>query len=173
MVAVFGATPAGNAAGRILTSIPPFAKTAGYAKTAGDARSVGGIRASRTPKPGLLVPLGPNGKFPASVGGPVNAANLLGKTITVVASRTYSSIGPYSDYVVCPAGYEAVGGGAYATGSVNNLDVRQSYPVGADRKPSPDAPRGAPATGWGEAFVLVSPVSTVVHYTVVCAKAGA
>lgn len=43
--------------------------SAAPAKKAGgvDAKRVGGIKASKTPKPGQLLPLGPNGKFPPSV----------------------------------------------------------------------------------------------------------
>ena len=38
-----------------------------FAKKAGNATRVGGIKASRTPKPGRLLPLGRDGRFPASV----------------------------------------------------------------------------------------------------------
>jgi hypothetical protein len=65
VVAVLGSTSVGQA---VVSVVPPFAKRAGYAKHAGDAGSVGGIRASRQPRAGLLVPLGADGKFPASVG---------------------------------------------------------------------------------------------------------
>jgi len=51
----FAATPAGGAVGR---SIAAFAVNAG---------AVNGIKASRTPKAGRLVPLGRNAKLPASV----------------------------------------------------------------------------------------------------------
>ena len=54
-LAVLTASPAGGAARR---SIAAFAKNAG---------AVNGIKASRTPKPGRLVPLGKNAKLPASV----------------------------------------------------------------------------------------------------------
>ena len=54
-VLLLAASPAGRAAGR---TVAAFAKNAG---------AVNGIRASRKPVPGRLVPLGRNGKFPASV----------------------------------------------------------------------------------------------------------
>jgi hypothetical protein len=54
-LAVIAATPAGGAARRSITA---FAANAG---------AVNGIKASRTPKPGRLVPLGRNAKLPASV----------------------------------------------------------------------------------------------------------
>ena len=54
-LAALAASPAGGAASR---SIAAFASNAG---------AVNGIKASRTPKPGRLVPLGRNAKLPASV----------------------------------------------------------------------------------------------------------
>ena len=54
-LAAAAASPAGGAAGR---SIAAFARNAG---------AVNGIKASRTPKAGRLVPLGRNAKLPASV----------------------------------------------------------------------------------------------------------
>jgi hypothetical protein len=73
-VALLGSTPLGGAAVQLVRSVPPFAKQAGYAKTAGfakqagNAKAVNGIKAAKTPKPGMLVPLGIDGKLPASVG---------------------------------------------------------------------------------------------------------
>jgi hypothetical protein len=61
VIALFGSTPLGQA----VVSVVPFAKKAGYATNAG---AVGKIKASSTPKPGFLVPLGSDGKFPAAVG---------------------------------------------------------------------------------------------------------
>ena len=60
-VAALGSTPVGHAVG---STISPFAKRAGFAVNAG---SVNGIKASRRPEPGKLLPLGKDGKFPASV----------------------------------------------------------------------------------------------------------
>ena len=58
VVAVLGATPNGFAAFKGVAKVALFAKNAG---------KVGGITASKKPKPGKLLPLGKNGKFPASV----------------------------------------------------------------------------------------------------------
>ena len=55
LLVLLAASPAGGAAGR---SIAAFAHNAG---------AVNGIKASRTPKPGRLVPLGKNAKLPSSV----------------------------------------------------------------------------------------------------------
>jgi hypothetical protein len=58
VVAVLGATPYGGAALNGVAKVALFAKNAG---------KVGGIAAARSPKPGKLVPLGKDGKFPISV----------------------------------------------------------------------------------------------------------
>jgi Collagen triple helix repeat (20 copies) len=65
-VALFGSTPVGHA---VASAVPPFAT---HAKTADNAGAVNGIKASKTPHAGRLLPLGQDGKFPASVaiGGP-------------------------------------------------------------------------------------------------------
>jgi hypothetical protein len=57
VVALLGVTPLGEAAGNAVR-VALFAKNAG---------KVNGIKASRRPKPGQLVPLGPSGQFPESV----------------------------------------------------------------------------------------------------------
>ena len=64
-VALFGSTPVGHAVG---SKVPFFAKTAGYANRAGSAASLRGVKLSKQPRPGTLLPLGADGRFPASVG---------------------------------------------------------------------------------------------------------
>ena len=64
VVAVFGSTPLGHA----VQSVVPFANHAEKADFAKNAGAVNGIKASRQPKAGQLVPLGSDGRFPASVG---------------------------------------------------------------------------------------------------------
>lgn len=64
-VALFGSTPVGHAVG---SKVPFFAKTAGYANRAGTAATLRGVQLSKQPRPGTLLPLGADGKFPASVG---------------------------------------------------------------------------------------------------------
>ena len=71
LVAVFGATPVGHAAGRVIHAVPPFAKRAGFAKFAGtadNAKRLSGHRASTSPKAGDVPVVGANGKLPASIG---------------------------------------------------------------------------------------------------------
>ena len=65
VVALFGSTPVGEAVG---AAIPAFAKTAGYAKQAGNASALNGIKASKQPRPGTILPLGADGRFPMAVG---------------------------------------------------------------------------------------------------------
>jgi hypothetical protein len=77
-VALLGSTSVGSAAKKaILAKIPPLAlhaksadtaKTAKVATFAKNAVAVNGIHASKIRKPGYLIPLGLNGKFPPSVG---------------------------------------------------------------------------------------------------------
>jgi hypothetical protein len=62
-IAVLGSTPVGHA----VTAIPPFAAHAKKADYATNAGAVNGIKASARPRAGWLVPLGQDGKFPASV----------------------------------------------------------------------------------------------------------
>jgi Collagen triple helix repeat (20 copies) len=65
LVALFGSTPVGHAVG---SKVPFFAKTAGYANRAGTAGALSGVKLSKQPRPGMLLPLGTDGKFPSSVG---------------------------------------------------------------------------------------------------------
>lgn len=69
VVAVFGSTPVGHA---VTTALSPFATHAKKADYATNAGAVNGIKVSKTPRAGFLLPLGKNGMFPASVapGGP-------------------------------------------------------------------------------------------------------
>jgi hypothetical protein len=64
-VALFGSTPVGHAVG---SAVPPFAAHAKRADYATNAGALNGIKASKTPRAGSLLPLGLDGKFPASVG---------------------------------------------------------------------------------------------------------
>jgi Collagen triple helix repeat (20 copies) len=65
VVALFGSTPIGHA---VRVAVVPSAKHAHTADFATNAGAVDGVKASARPKPGRLVPLGANGKFPVSVG---------------------------------------------------------------------------------------------------------
>jgi hypothetical protein len=65
VVALFGSTPVGHA---VTAAIPPLAQHARTADRATNAAAVNGVKASRQPRPGRLVPLGADGKLPASVG---------------------------------------------------------------------------------------------------------
>lgn len=58
VVAVLGSTPIGEAARDRVLDVVPFAK---------NSSAVNGIKASRQPTPGRLLPLGRDGLFPASV----------------------------------------------------------------------------------------------------------
>ena len=134
-VALFGSTPLGEAA---RNAIPPLAKKANFAANAG---AVNGLRASRTPKPNYLVPLGGDGKFPASVGaigppgpvGPRGDAGLPGVSglLAVSVSSGADSSSPKTSTATCPLGKRVLGGGATIVGGgLGGPAVTQSQPVG-------------------------------------------
>ena len=62
-VALLGITPLGEAAGTAVSGVL-FAQKAGYAENAG---KVGGFRAAKKARPGYLIPLERDGRFPSSV----------------------------------------------------------------------------------------------------------
>jgi hypothetical protein len=120
-VALLGATPLGHAAVTAAAKVVPFAKRSGYATNAG---AVDGIRAARTPTAGLLVPLGPDGRLPASVS-PVAPTGPAGPTgpqgpqgvpgISGVQFVYGLSPGNGADVAeadaTCPPGKQLIGGG--------------------------------------------------------------
>jgi hypothetical protein len=70
-VALLGATPLGQAAGRAVYVVPPFAARAGFARLAGtadNAKRLNGRVSSVSPRAGQIPVLGANGKLPASIG---------------------------------------------------------------------------------------------------------
>src|ERR1044071_707666 len=69
LVAVFGATPLGHAAGqKLAAAVPPFAKTAGYAKLAGNSAQLNGRKSTLKGAPGTIPVVGTDGKLPAAIG---------------------------------------------------------------------------------------------------------
>jgi hypothetical protein len=104
-VAVLAASPAGGAARR---SIAAFAQNAG---------AVNGIKASRTPKPGRLVPLGKNAKLPRSV-----------VPTTRGARGLQGPVGPLGP--VGPQGPQGAAGPAGPGAAKLGFDVPANTPVG-------------------------------------------
>jgi hypothetical protein len=97
----------------------------------------------------------------------------------IVAAYRQVTRGGWYDYVRCPTGYEATGGGAFTAflkaKSVGDIVVLESSPL-LESGATPSLGTGPAATAWG-AKVWVAPgadvaVLTVTWY-VVCAKAGA
>ena len=68
VVAVLGATPLGHAAGRVISTIPPFAKRADHANVADNALRLSGHKSSTTGGAGTIPVLDAKGKLPASIG---------------------------------------------------------------------------------------------------------
>jgi hypothetical protein len=128
--ALLGSTSVGQA-----FSGASFAKRAAFAKNAG---AVNGIKASRTPMPGKLVPLGTDGKFPASVGlagpkgdkgdtGVQGPAGISGYGYYIqehdIAPKAFQPIA-----VSCPAGQKVLGGGV-STANPGFAKVTESAPT--------------------------------------------
>jgi Collagen triple helix repeat (20 copies) len=148
-ISVFGSTPVGHA----LSSAAAPAKKAAYAANAG---AVNGIKASRQPKPSRLLPLGPDGKFPASVGlagpqGPKGEKGDKGERgpkgdtgpqgpqgyqgLPGISSWNYylqegdvAGKSSASVSVRCPTGTEPLGGGVSTTAPFFS-EIRQSSPI--------------------------------------------
>jgi len=128
VVALFGSTPLGQAA---RNAVP-------LALFANNADKVDGIHASRIPRAGYLVPLGPNGKFPAAVGtvgppgdrGPAGAAGVSGLVLQAQETAGDGST-PKVAKAVCPGGKKVLGGGATLSTNTANAPVviQDSYPL--------------------------------------------
>jgi len=158
VVAVFGSTPLGQAATRVVHSvIPPYAKTAGYAKIAGNAALLNGHKAAVTGSAGTVVVVGPNGKLPASLGavgpaGPAGAAGPAGPAgvsgYVIVRHEQYIGVGGTHENrpkgeADCPAGTKVLGGAAWVhdpDGSwSSDWNLGFDYPL-------------ADGSGWGAQF---------------------
>ncbi len=118
VVATLGATPLGQASGRVVSTTPPFARRAGYATTAGNALALNGHRASTSGGPGTVPVFDSRGKLPGTI---VDTSGLLGPVRTAMRAETVPAFQRTSVTVDCPDPYLAVvGGGARvdsATGS--------------------------------------------------------
>jgi hypothetical protein len=167
IVAVFGSTPVGHAVG---SAIPAFAKSAGYAKQAGNASALMGIKASKQPRPGTILPLGADGKFPASVGavGPVGPKGEKGDRGETGAAGPKGATGPTGARGPAgPVGPSGVSGWSYHTkgaslGGESFKTVNVDCPAGKKAlgggvaltsglwamRLIQSAPSGAAATGW-------------------------
>lgn len=120
-VAVVGSTPLGEAAGERIVPLARFAR---------NADKVDGIHAARTPRPGRLLALGRNAKFPASAL-PAGPAGLTALEVATAATAQDSS-SPKTATVNCPAGKRVVGGGARVTGAgASEVAVSEAYPSSA------------------------------------------
>jgi hypothetical protein len=159
VVAVFGSTPVGHA---VASKVPPFAKKAAYADRAGNASALNGIKVSKQPRPGLLVPLADDGRFPASVGqvGPAGPKGDKGER------GERGPAGPKGD-----AGPQGPPG---ATGSVgprgpSGISGWQYVTAGRDLKPDKpetwqvDCPGGKRALGGGVVSTGTSPYVTRIY----------
>src|SRR3954468_4101162 len=160
--ALLGSAPVGNA-----FSGASFAKRAGFAKNAG---AVNGIKAARTPTPGKLVPLGTDGKFPASVGlagpkgekgdkgdtGAQGTAGLSGYGYYIqehdVAPKAYQPVA-----ASCPAGQKILGGGI--------LTTNPGFAKVTESAPTIESPMG-----WGAIVLNESNATFAAYAWAICAS---
>jgi hypothetical protein len=194
LLVLCGSTPVGHA---IASAIPPFAKKAGYASRAGSAATVGGIKAAKEPTPGSLVPLGPDGRFPASVAatgetgpkgdrGTAGPAGPKGATGPAGPKGATGPAGPQGP--AGPAGPTGVSGWEYLT---RELDVepeahatetvwcpndKRALGGGVsvrggfpDMRVAQSAPAGAKATGWLATLANEYSVKMTGYVWVICA----
>jgi hypothetical protein len=189
IVAVFGSTPLGHA---VATKVPPFATKAGYAQRAGNAVLLNGIKASKQPRAGMLLPLGTDGKFPASVGlagaagqkgdtgdrGPAGPKGATGAVGPVGAKGPAGPPGP-----VGVSGYQyltehtTIKAGDWANLAVNCTGGRKALGGGVAVPPpnyrarvTQTAPAGAAATGWLVTVANDYPTASInAHVWVLCA----
>lgn len=138
-VALFGSTPVGHAVSSAVSPFATHAKRADYATNAG---AINGIKASKQPRPGLLLPLGKDGKFPASVGvgcpaGPQGPKGDRGE------QGAQGPAGPKGE--TGPKGATGAAGPAGPTGPKGATGP--SGPAGARGPAGPAGPRGV--SGWG------------------------
>jgi hypothetical protein len=179
-VALFGATPLGEAAGDLAAKVPvpPFAKRAGYATNAG---AVNGVKVSRQPRAGHLIPLGANGRFPRSVGqagrpgakgdkgdpgakgdagpqGPQGGPGL--SELQVVTAQSGSDSASLKNVGVdCPSGKRVVGGGALENASGEPIAITVTNPK-------------SDASGWAAQAREINSTSVTWQLTVyaICAR---
>jgi hypothetical protein len=179
VVAVLGTTPlAGAARDAVLPRNSVGAAQLKPNAVTGDKVKDGSLAATDF-KTGQL-PAGAQGPAgPRGPAGPTDTSKLLGRTVTVAASKSLGE-GVRYDFVRCPSGYEAIGGGAYTeelkiTGgllSSNRPRLLESSPLLADGAPPSTVP-GPSATAWGTRVWIPSDAGTRITWYVVCAKAGA
>ncbi len=144
---MLGSTPLGEAA---RDAVP-------LALRAKNADKVDSIHASRIPKPGYLVPLGKNGRFPQAVGaiGPPGVAGL----VLVSVDTALDSSSPKAAQASCPDGKKALGGGAELTENArSSVALTDSRPL-------------ANAAGWyaAAAETVAYPSSWALRTWAVCA----
>ena len=151
-VAVFGSTPVGHA---VSSTVPPFATHAKTADRAANAGAVNGIKASKLPRAGQLLPLGKDGKFPASVGidatpplqgqkgekGDPGAPGPAGPKGATGAKGATGPAGPQG--LAGPRGASGISGWQYV------VSEGKYVPPGSVRGAQADCPNGKKALGGG------------------------
>ena len=132
VVAALCATSPGIAALQGTVRVALFAK---------NAAKVGGIGASKKPKAGKLLPLGKNGKFPASVGSNVACSS--------ATTSTLDSTGLVGQYTSSSIGIDGLGVISYYDSSGSNLDLKVAHCVDVACSAATSTTLDSPGTvGW-------------------------
>ena len=158
MVALFGSTPVGQA---VTSAVPAFAKKAGYANRAGNATALNGIKASKLPRAGQLVPLGPDGRFPTSVAvagpaGPRGDTGAQGSPGPKGATGAKGATGPAG-----PPGSQGPPGPSGISGWQQLIVEYPSVPAGQYRKQVATCLGGRKALGGGVSSASIRAQVTV------------
>jgi hypothetical protein len=178
-LAALAASPAGGAVAGVVR----------HALFADNAGKVGGLRASATPKPGRLLALGANGKFPSSVvppaagpAGPRGPAGPKGDkgdpafptTITVVTHPNVGAGMTATATATCPVGYLATGGAVDTADPAREYVMSSTFVLnnGETAQQSPSG-QGPSAYGWS-GTVRYTGAKALESFTVaaICARAG-
>jgi hypothetical protein len=182
VVALYGTTPLGGAASKLVRSVPPFAHRADFATRAGFARHakladvatnaklVVGHRISTSPKAGDIPVLGGDGKLPASIGGvgppgPAGATGPSGTANIVERVNSTSGTGTVVAPAACAANEHAVGGGAYI--GLDSVSIIDSFPSNAG---GVEISAGQQAQGWTVYTHNIAGGSYTVSTRVLCAS---
>jgi hypothetical protein len=167
VVAVLGATPLGEAAGRAIAKGVPYAAKAGFAKNAG---KLSGHTASAKPRAGQIPILNANGRLAASIGavGPKGDPGPKGESGAVGISR-YEQLQPKQvkitdkgqrdQTVTCPGGKSVLAGG---------------YNIPQQNTQSPDVvvteSRPASKSAWKFRVDLLTGAQPTVYLFAICAE---
>ena len=160
VIAVLGATPPGEAAGRAIAKVVPYAATAGFAKNAG---KLNGHTASAAPSAGQIPILDPTGKLPASVAvtGPKGDPGISQYEQLQPKQVKITDKSQRDQTVTCPGGKAVLAGG---------YNIPQQTNQGADVVVTESRP--ASKSVWKFRIDLLTGAQPTVYLFAICADVG-